>query len=63
MAREKADYRDYLERLDKAFPGKELLTRTELAIWAGVSVKTLTKRYDWPKGLVPKVRVAKDLAS
>jgi hypothetical protein len=63
MPREKSDYRDYLERLDAAFPGRELLTKSELAAWCGVKVETLNKRYGWPRGLLTKVRVAKDMAS
>ena len=41
MSREKELFRDNLERLDKAFPGKELLTQTEAAAYCGVNRITL----------------------
>jgi hypothetical protein len=63
MAREKADYRDLLERLDTAFPGKELLTRKEIAEWLGCGQNTVTRRYHFPSGKVPKTQVARSLAS
>ena len=43
--REKENFRDNLERLDKRFPNKELLTRTECAVYLGCSEKTVKRRY------------------
>lgn len=45
MPREKRDFRDNLERLDKAFPGQELLTRQNCADYLGVSKDTVKRRY------------------
>ena len=63
MPRENPDYRDILERLDAAFPAKEVLTKTETAAWLGVSVKTLKRRYNLPPGFNSKVQIAKAVAS
>lgn len=63
MAREKADYRDLLERLDTSFPDKEMLTRKEVAAWLGIGINTVTRRYHWPAGKVTKTQVARSLAS
>ncbi len=37
MSREKQGYRDNLARVDAAFPGREMLTATEIARWFGCS--------------------------
>lgn len=63
MPREKADYRDLLERLDEAFPGKELLTKQEIAGWMGISPQTVTRRYKWPRGRITKTAVARAVSS
>lgn len=52
-------YRDLLERLDACFPGRELLTKTEIAEWLGCSTDTVTRRYKWPRGRIPKTAVAR----
>lgn len=59
MPREKADYRDLLERLDAAFPGRELLTKRDIAEWLGVNVSTVARRYKLPPGMVLKTTLAR----
>lgn len=59
MARERPDYRDLLERLDRAFPGRELLTRDELALFLGVSRQTVYNRYSFP----PRAKISKTQAA
>lgn len=44
MAREKELFRDNLERLDRAFPGKELLTIQDVAQYTGLCANTV-RRY------------------
>lgn len=56
-------YRDVLDRLDEAFPGRELLTRGEVAAWLGVHRNTVAKNYAWPKGKVSKAQVARSLSA
>lgn len=43
MPREKELFRDNLERLDKAFPNKEILDLAEVANYLGVCRRTLVK--------------------
>jgi len=43
--REKPCYRDMLERLDAAYPGREFLNKNEAAAFVGCSAKTITRRY------------------
>lgn len=62
MAREKVDYRDLLMRLDEAFPGRELLTREEIAAFLGVNPRTVKRRYDFPAGRVTKTAIARAVA-
>lgn len=62
MPREKADYRDLLMRLDEAFPGRELLTREEIAAFLGVNPRTVKRRYDFPAGRVTKTAIARAVA-
>lgn len=62
MAREKADYRDLLMRLDEAYPGRELLTREEIAAFLGVNPRTVKRRYDFPAGRVTKTAIARAVA-
>lgn len=63
MPKEKADYRDLLERLDQAFPGRELISKHEVAAWLGVSLRTVNRRYSMPGSLVTKTMVARRVSS
>ena len=64
VPREKPLYRDNLERLDAAFPGRELIRKSEIAGWLGISKTTLRERFDLPPGqYVSKVALARALAS
>lgn len=63
MAREKADYRDLLERLDRDFPGRETVSKAELAAWIGISPRTLRRRYPMPGQLVTKTMVARKVST
>ena len=45
MARE--SYRDNLERLDKMFPGKELLSTVDVAMFTGMARTTVLKLYSF----------------
>ena len=63
MPKEREGYRDNLERLDAAFPGRELLRKSEVAGWLGISKTTLRERFDLPPGqYVSKATVARELA-
>ena len=45
MSREKEGFRDNLERIDAAFPDKELLTATDIARFEKASRASVMKRY------------------
>ena len=60
MPKEHPQYRDWMERLNEQFPGRELIRKSEVAAWLGVSLPTLRNRYDLPPGqLVSKVAIAR----
>lgn len=59
MPKERQDYRDLLERLDRAFPGREMLTRDDLAYFLGVTRQTVYNRYSFPS----RVRISKTQAA
>lgn len=64
MPKERPDYRDNLERLDAAFPRREMIRKGELAKWLGVSVRTLARIYDLGGGqYVTKVRAAREMSA
>lgn len=45
MPREKEGFRDALDRLDARFPDTEVIKRTELAEFLGISKSTLIRRF------------------
>lgn len=49
MAREKELFRFYLERLDATFPGKELLTVSDVCRFCGIGDETAKKFYSFEK--------------
>ena len=60
MPKEKADFRDWMEQLNEDFPGRQLLKKSEVAGWLGISKTTLRERYNLPPGqLVSKVAIAR----
>ena len=62
MSREKLEYRDWMERLNESFPGRELIRKCEIAGFLGISKQTLGRRYELPPGqYVSKVALARAL--
>ena len=45
MPRKKPSYRDTLDRLDAAFPGKEIIQKKELSQFLGLDVRTVKKYF------------------
>ena len=45
MAREKEGFRETLDRLDAAFPGKEIIKRKELSAFLGVSIDSIKRHF------------------
>lgn len=50
MPREKEAYRDNLERIIEAFPGKEVLLVSEVARWLGKDPRTVKKLFPFKDG-------------
>lgn len=62
MPREKEAFRDQLERLTKAFPGKEVLTATEVARFLGRDVRTVREHFTFKKAIgISIVQLAREL--
>lgn len=67
MPREKECFRDNLVRLDERFPDKELLTKSDVASFLGISSRTLTRRseeygFTSRSNHVSKVKLARALS-
>ena len=63
MPREKESFRDNLERLDQAFPGKELLSAADVAKYTGLHIQTVRKIFPIkPRIGIPKVVLARALS-
>ena len=45
MAREKAAYRDNLERIEEAFPGQEIVTLNQLSQWLHKDPRTVARMF------------------
>lgn len=61
MPREKPDYRTTMEALEAAYPGQWLLSRSQIATFLGVSVKTVNRRYKFNPGRVTKANAAREI--
>ena len=64
MAREKENFRDNLERLDRAFPETEILTVKQVCAYTGFrSPNTVKKHYPFQKGgYISKVALARAMS-
>ena len=62
MPREKPNFRDHLERIDKAFHDKEILSRKEVAAYTGFSYNWVGKRFVLNKGKITKVELARQMS-
>ncbi|RGX53796.1 hypothetical protein DWV16_16360 [Anaerotruncus sp. AF02-27] len=58
MPLEKPTFRDNLERLDSAFPGKEILSVTDVSNYTGFTRKTARTLFNFKK-FGPKVGISK----
>lgn len=60
--REKAAYRDNLERLNERFPNKELLTKKDVASFLGVCYRFVDKTYPFNGNYISKATLARALS-
>lgn len=65
MPREKAGYRDQMERLNELFPDRELLTCKDLMEYTGLSRNTVKKHFRFPVGgqYIAKTELARMVCS
>ena len=63
MPKEKASYRDNLERILEAFPDKEMLTRKDAAAFLGRDVRTIDKHLVFTKMGISKASLARQISS
>mgnify|MGYP004582237571 CR=1 FL=1 len=62
MPREKAAYRDNLELLLEYFGEKRMYRPFEVAQYLGVNVRTVKKRFEFEKGYITIVNLARALS-
>ena len=62
MSREKENFRDQLERIDKAFPDKEILSRKDVAEFTGICYSEIRKHFTLNKGKITKVQLAREMS-
>ncbi|MBE6906148.1 MAG: hypothetical protein E7476_07765 [Ruminococcaceae bacterium] len=62
MPREKEAYRDNLERIDSAFPGKELLTKKDVSEFTGANYKTVNRLFPFKDNYISKATLARCLS-
>lgn len=62
MSREKELFRDNLERLDAAFPNKELLNQNEVSEFTGISKYNITKHFSFKNHYISKLNLARELS-
>lgn len=51
MPREKEAYRDNLERVISAFPGREIITLTDLSKWLKMDPRTVKRKFPLKPGI------------
>lgn len=62
MPREKEAYRDNLERLNEAFPDKELLRIKDVAEFCGICTKHAAARFPFKDRYISKAVLARALS-
>ena len=60
--REKAGYRDNLERIVERFPDKELLTKKDVAEFCGVDRRRVGKLFPFKNNLISVATLARELS-
>ena len=63
MPREKPSYRDNLERLDEAFPDKELLTITDVSNFIGICRRVTKEMFSFNTyNYISKATLAREMS-
>jgi len=62
MPREKEAYRDQLERIIEAFPGREYILPSELSKWLKRDIRTVRRLFSFKKGFgISIVQLAREM--
>ena len=62
MSCEKELFRDNLERLDAAFPNKEMLTQKDVSKFTGIGEWTVPKHFSFKNHYISKTVLARELS-
>ena len=62
MAREKESFRDNLERINNAYPDKEILSKSDVVRYTGLNWRTVEKLYTFKKNYISKVKLASEMS-
>ena len=60
--REKAGYRDNLERIKDRFPDKELLSKKDVAEFCGIRYETVVKMFPFKNNYISCATLARELS-
>ena len=63
MPKEKESYRDNLERIDAAFPDKEMLTITDVSVYIGMCRRVTKKMFSFNRfNFISKATLAREMS-
>ncbi len=62
MAREKASYRDNLERITARFPNKEMLTVKDVSVFCGIDNRTAKKLFEFTNNYISVAKLARQMS-
>jgi len=60
---EKPAFRDNLERIDTAYPQKEMLCKKEVQAFTGLNYRTVNKMFPFQGNYISKVSLARTLST
>lgn len=58
----KIGYQHYIDKLDKMFPDKEMLTKTDVQRFTGLNLRTLSKQFTFSNNKISKSALAEAMA-
>lgn len=61
MGREKEGYRDTIAELNRMFPEKGMLTKTDVAKFMGQSISTVRRKFKFKDGMLSKPDLARQV--
>jgi len=55
-------FQHYIQKLDERFPHKELLSKTDVSGFTGMTVDAISKRFEFADNCISKARLAEALS-